>query len=257
MSDGQIEGFKKLFDELMRYCLHRGIGFADAQDLVGASVESALKKFDPARGGFAALAQTTLTNRVKNYWRDRKPVDPLDAAGEITDPDASPEIFDEMSHDHERLRGIMAELTIEEKEFLLVLQSVLDDVDTRAVSEAARRMGMQPAKGWDLFRKIQRKAIRGTVVERRRAMYTRPSIPPPADLAVFEESSVSIMMELPAPSAAGPERAGEPFAMRGPRRASIDLSVRALAAFAAMEQAFTHFCAGLSPESAEALKTIK
>ena len=58
-------------------------------------VEAALKKFDPARGGFAALAQTALANRVKNYWRDRKPVDPLERRGISRTRMHRPEALDE------------------------------------------------------------------------------------------------------------------------------------------------------------------
>lgn len=242
----------------MRYCLMRGIGFADAQDLVGGAIEAALKKYDPARGGFPALAQTAVVNRVKNYWRDRKPLDPLDGAGEVADPEASPEALDQAAHDHERLRGIMAELTNEEKDFLLVLQAVLDEMDTRAVSEAARRMGMPPAKGWDLFRKIKRKAIRAKAREKLTAEYLRLSRAPDV-LADLDISSASVMMEMPAPPAAESGRLAEPLPMHAsvPAGESIDLSMRALAAFAAMDQAFTRFSSGLSPASLAALNTIK
>jgi hypothetical protein len=69
--------FRSLFDGLMGYALNHGIRFEDAQDLVAASIEASFRNFDPARGAFGALCQATLSNRIKNYWRDRKPLDPL------------------------------------------------------------------------------------------------------------------------------------------------------------------------------------
>ena len=101
----------------------------------------------------------------------------------------------------------MAELTTEEKEFLLVLQSVLDEMDTRAVSEAARRMGMEPAKGWDLFRKIQRKATRGTIGRERTSDVHPPRRCPHARaISGVRRTSASMMLERPAPCA--PARIG-------------------------------------------------
>jgi DNA-directed RNA polymerase specialized sigma24 family protein len=249
MSDGQIEKFKELFDELMRYCLRRGIIMADAQDLVGASLESALKNFDPERGSFAALAQTALENRVKNHWRDRKPLDPIEGAGDVEDPDAHPDLVDELTPQQERLRGIMAELTAEEKNFLLVLQSVLEEMDSRAVSEAARRLDMPPAKGWDLFRKIQRKAVRKAAKKGRDVRFSLATMAPPPEGSVDESAQMCLEInELPAPYA--PSAAGS-----APE--SVGMEMRTLAAFAAMEDAFARFCMELPGDSLALLRSLK
>ena len=249
MSDGQIDRFKELFDELMRYCLRRGIVLADAQDLVGSSVEAALRHFDASRGSFAALAQTSLENRVKNYWRDRKPLDPLEGADGMEDPGARPDVRDDITHQQTQLKGIMAELSSEEKNFLLVLQSVLDEMDTRAVSEAARRMGLSPAKGWDLFRKIQRKASRKATKRDGDARLTVAKMSAPRELSVDESSQMCLEINelrppyAPSASAPAPE--------------SVSAELRTLAAFAAMEDAFTRFCSGLPGDSLAILRALK
>lgn len=252
--------FGPLFQELMRFCLVRGIPFADAQDLVGSAVEAAVRTYDPARGAFAALAQTALANRVKNHWRDRKPVDPLDAAGDIPDPGAHPDVLDAVAHDQERLRGIMKELTADEKAFLLALQSVLDEMDTRAVSEAARRLGLTAAKGWDLFRKIQRKAHRAGRMDDQIAFRVLESAAP---LRMDIDLSVNEPLAPPAASAPAPDGASQPK-MPDLREMSalvreegpVDLPMRALATFVAMEHAFARFRAGLSDASLAVLKNI-
>lgn len=254
------EKFGQLFQELMRFCLVRGIPLADAEDLVGSAVEAAVRSYDPARGAFAALAQTALANRVKNHWRDRKPLDPLDAAGEIPDPDAHPDVLDAVAHEQERLRGIMKELTEDEKAFLLVLQSVLDEMDDRAVSEAARRMGLTAAKGWDLFRKIQRKAHRAGRMDDQVAFRVLESAAP---LRIEIDLSVNEPLAPPAASAPAPDHASKPKVPDFPEMSalvreegSVDLPMRALARFIAMEQAFARFRAGLSDASLAVLKNI-
>lgn len=248
MSDGQIEGFRKLFDELMRYCLRRGIIFADAQDLVGSSLEAALRGYDATRGSLAALAQATLENRVKNFWRDRKMSVPIDGAMDVEDPGTRPDAFAENAHDQERLRRIMAELTSEEKGFLLVLQSVLDEMDARAVSEAARRMGISPAKGWDLFRKIQRKAIRKIAKRDPEVRLARAKMPPPAEHTTGEMPMALEVNEM---------NASYPSPAAAPAREPVGLEVRALAALTAMEDAFSRFYAGLPGESRAVLTELR
>lgn len=248
MSEGQIERFKELFDELMRYCLRRGIVLADAQDLVGSALEATLRNFDASRGRFAALAQTSLENRVKNYWRDRKPLDPLEGAAVVEDSGARPDAMDETTHHQEQLRVIMAGLSAEEKEFLLVLQSVLDEMDTRAVSEAARRMGLSAAKGWDLFRKIQRKASRKATKMDREARSALAKMSAPRELSLDESPEMALEInELRPPYA--------PSASAPPPE-SVGSDMRTLAAFTAMEDAFTRFCSGLTRESLARLISI-
>lgn len=248
MSDGTIEGFRRLFDELMRYCVRRGIGFTDAQDLVGSSLEAALRGYDASRGSLAALAQATLENRVKNFWRDRKTLVPIDGAADIEDPDTRADAFAESAHDRERLRSIMAELTSEEKGFLLVLQSVLDEMDQRAVSEAARRLGISPAKGWDLFRKIQRKAVRKTAKRDHGVRFSMRKMPPAVEPRM--DDSVPMAIEV------NEMRASYPAPAAAPAPEAVSAEVRALAALTALDDAFSRFYAGLPGESRAAVRDM-
>lgn len=111
-----------------------------------------------------------------------------------------------------------------------------------------------------MFRKIQRKAARATVSGKPAAKYR---IPPDAtiarDLSGFDEASAPMMLDVPAPAAGGRDRSEALLRSRAPEQPDepIDLSLRALAAFAAMEQAFARFSSGLSPTSLATLTTIK
>ncbi|HTY23709.1 MAG TPA: sigma-70 family RNA polymerase sigma factor [Desulfomonilaceae bacterium] len=161
MNDAPFSKFRSFYDSLVRSATSRGILFADAQDLAGDAVERALASFDPAKGEFPAFCHTILSNLMKNYWRDRKRTE------EYADVDgpADPEPFIDALELAESVREIRAavseikkNLSPQENTFLKHLQDVLDQSGPRAISEAARRTGLTPAKGWDLFRKIQRKA---------------------------------------------------------------------------------------------------
>lgn len=159
MQPADLPGFHRLFDDLIRYGLSRHVPFHDVEDLVGSTMESALKHFDPAKGAFRSLCFTTLSNLIKNYWRDRKPNDPI---GDLDIPDLDrPDVLERKEgrdHMKKMIDRIRMELTPEEEAFLKALGEAFEELESRAVSEAARVLGMDPQKGWDIFRKIQRKA---------------------------------------------------------------------------------------------------
>ncbi len=161
MNDPQFPRFRSFYDSLVLSATSRGILFADAQDLAGDAIERALSGFDPAKGEFSAFCHTILSNLVKNYWRDKKKTEKYpDDEGPV-----DPEPFIDAIELAETVREIRAALSAIKKKlspgeviFLNHLQDVLDESGERAISEAARRSGLTPAKGWDLFRKIRRKA---------------------------------------------------------------------------------------------------
>jgi hypothetical protein len=91
----------------------------------------------------------------------------------------------------ERLSGL---LSADELAFMKVLGQVVDERGDRAVSETARRLGLKPTRGWDLFRSIQRKAqslerpVASLAPRRmkpsapsRKSLDLEPTLPPSAD----------------------------------------------------------------------------
>ena len=55
----------------------------------------------------------------------------------------------------ERIKRVLDE---EETKLFMALKVIVEESDRAIVSEAARRIGLTPQKGWDVFRRIQRKA---------------------------------------------------------------------------------------------------
>jgi hypothetical protein len=161
MKDASYPKFLSFFDSLVRSATSKGVPLEIAKDLAGDAVYRALRIFDPARGEFPALCYAILANLLKNYWRDKKKTDGFLEGEEPPDPDSFIDVLElaeTLSDIHAALATIMKELSPEEYTFLKHLQDVLDESGSRAISEAARRSGLTPAKGWDLFRVIQRKA---------------------------------------------------------------------------------------------------
>ena len=161
MNEALFPKFRSFYDSLVRSATSRGILFADAQDLAGDAIERALAGFDPAQGEFPAFCRSILSNLMKNYWRDRKKTEEFPDIEGPVDPDPlidTLELAETLREIRAALSDIKKNLSPEENAFLQHLQDVLDESGPRAISEAARRSGLTPAKGWDLFRKIQRKA---------------------------------------------------------------------------------------------------
>jgi hypothetical protein len=161
MNDAPFSKFRSFYDSLVRSATSRGILFADAQDLAGDAIERALSGFDPAKGEFPAFCHTILSNLVKNYWRDKKKTEKYPDDEGPVDPEPfidAIELAETVREIRAALSAIKRKLSPGEIGFLNHLQDVLDESGERAISEAARRSGLTPAKGWDLFRRIQRKA---------------------------------------------------------------------------------------------------
>jgi RNA polymerase sigma factor (sigma-70 family) len=161
MNDAPFLKFRLFYDSLVRSATSRGILFADAQDLAGEAIERALSGFDPEKGEFSTFCHSILSNLMKNYWRDKKKTEQYPNNEGPVDPEPfidTLELAESVREIRAALSEIKKKLSPKENAFLKHLQDVLDESGPRAISEAARRTGLTPAKGWDLFRKIQRKA---------------------------------------------------------------------------------------------------
>jgi DNA-directed RNA polymerase specialized sigma24 family protein len=201
------QNFRNSWESLLNFALRRGVPYQDAEDLVSATLHIALDQFVEERGKFLTFCTTVLSNKIKNYWRDRKPNDPID---ELDLPD--PGLAGDFEKDEERARmkemidRIREHLTAEETEFINALGAAFENLESRAVSEAARLLGLDPAKGWDVFRRIQRKAKSLFPLLETREMPAAEAPPAPVAEptlaraeAVFFKKSPRVLRETPSP----------------------------------------------------------
>lgn len=152
-----------LWRSLVHSGLRAGLSYEDAQDLASQAFTKALAAHDPARGPFSALCRTTHGNLLRNHWRDRKPLAPIegeDLPGGGEDPLEGLVLGREREMMQALSDRILAALDPEEAALFLALSDVILEAEKAAVSEASRRLGIEPLKGWDIFRRIRRKARR-------------------------------------------------------------------------------------------------
>jgi DNA-directed RNA polymerase specialized sigma24 family protein len=239
------EKFRATWEALVGFALRKGLFYQDAEDLVSATLHTALDQFSEDRGKFMPFCMTILNNKIKNYWRDQKPFDPID-----NDIDSGSDYARELEREEERagmrkmLDRIRKQLDDEEAAMFNALGTAFEDLESRAVSQAARSLGLEPEKGWDVFRRIQRKA---------RALY-------PAKKSV----------ERPAPQAPAAAVAREPQAQEENVAYSISMdsvrfamhapppppSLLDLARFAQREAAFATVLNSMSEEQRSRLNSI-
>jgi len=175
MDNQDFPNFRAFFNKLARAASSRGIPDADSEDLSAEAIERALGSFDPAKGSFQPYCNVVLANLMKNYWQRKKkteeytdPEGPVDPASAIDGLELQ-ETIREYSIAVSEIKKL---LLPEEKTFLEHLQHVLDERVSGAISEAARRAGITPAKGWDLFRKVQRKVRKSSMARAQSVSHT-------------------------------------------------------------------------------------
>ena len=159
---GPSRGEIALWRLLVSRALRSGVRYEDARDLASEAVRKALEAHAPDRGPFAPFCRAIHANLLKNHWRDRKPTEEFDPG---TDPRESPDDpFGEIALEEGRemmrriAEQILASLSPQEAAFFLALADAQRETERTAVTAAARRLGIRPLQGWNLFRRIQRKA---------------------------------------------------------------------------------------------------
>jgi hypothetical protein len=194
-----------LWKGLVSQALRAGVPYEAARDLASQALLRALEAFNGARGEFGPFCRTILANLVRNHWRDRKPTEPHDPESDLRAAPDSPlddvltrEVREQMRDLADRLLAVLAPA---EAAFFLALTEVAGEAEMVAVTAAARRLGLVPAKGWDLFRRIQRKARRLEEPDRLRSamsdvmFHSDDSMSHMPDLEAYQDREVTL--ELP------------------------------------------------------------
>jgi len=252
---------KDTWSSLLGLALSYGLPLADAEDLVSETLIKAMDHFDPERGAFPVFCRTILRNGLKNYWRDRKIHKELDPEGPEAPSDTDPHTLNTYDQAHVAfvLEQISGELTDDEREFLMMLGNVLQEIESRAVSEAARRLGLPASKGWDVFRRIQRKARKHRAEflaeEGISAVTERPSVlgdiaPEVVDQSPEEKdrSIGGIRFSLIAGRWPAPPRA--------PRKVALDSTMKSIALQFSRDEAFVRFASSLSATQRDRLGAL-
>ncbi len=151
---------KQLFVWLVRLAESRGISHEVAEELTNDTLLVAIERYDPVRGTLEAFCWRVLMNKIKNYVRPHAPVNQLPI-------DKFLEVLVDHNIAEEEGNGMQAELFISrllerldtgERNFLMKWMETLDELENRAVSETARRLGLSESEGTAIAKRIKRSA---------------------------------------------------------------------------------------------------
>lgn len=187
------EKLKKTWFQLWRFAITLGLPSDDAKDIVQNAIINTLKTFDPERGEFLSLARTAVRNLTKNHWRDKERHGSVVDPDLISDSDTNEEswmIAEQQRSDTRELEAIMKRLDPEEQTFLKTLGELLHETGGRVVLEASRKCGLTPDQGWNLMRKIQRKARR--IRAKREEPPAATSMPAPVEVGYSLEMPMAV-----------------------------------------------------------------
>lgn len=154
--------FNKFRNKLIDYSKRFKIPFEDLEELVNDSILKALDNFDSERGSFESLCMVILKHKIFNFKRDN----PflyflvlLDENENVLEAD------DESIEDRENieialnfLKEIKSELSEDELKLFNEIYNMCESSNKISISKASKNIGIEPLKGWDIFRKIQRKS---------------------------------------------------------------------------------------------------
>lgn len=136
------------------------------EDLFQDTVIVFLDKYDEKRGNAKAFFVTVFKNKMRDFVRrDRfskiiSVVTIQEEADEIPDTEETelfvPDGFDSIHHFIASLKKVLSD---EEKKFLDTLSKVITDASGHGlISEVARELKIEPNEGWNIWRRIIRKA---------------------------------------------------------------------------------------------------
>lgn len=159
----QIE-FNKFRNSLIKYSRRYRIQFEDLEEIVNDSILKAWKYFDDDRGSFESLCLVIIKNKILNFIRGNFNLFILVLIDENEDYINAEDITFEKKEKIEMAKNYILKFKnrLNEEELILFneIYRLCETSNKVSISEASNNVGLRPAKGWDLFRKIQRKARR-------------------------------------------------------------------------------------------------
>ncbi len=204
--------FLKFRETLLLYSNNWKISFQDREEIVNDTILKGLETFNESKGNFEGYCRKILKNKLINFTISNRHSYLLIA---IDDND---EIFrlDEYDYEKKESDAIALKFIVELKALLskdelrLFNEIYLSCENLRKVdiSKASKNIGLTAAKGWDTFRRIQRRANKlykeisatddGMLVEESKVFYYRSlTIDNPSDqidisnILISEDTSIS------------------------------------------------------------------
>jgi len=152
-----------LYKWLIRQAVSSKMPYEVAQELANDTLLVVCNTFDPDRGNIKAFSARILINKIRNHVRKNTPfTDAFDDEHPIDFE--NPENILLNQENIMKLKkyfdALRSELDSDELVFFLKFQETLEELETRAVSETSRRLGIDPNAGANIMKRIVRKAKR-------------------------------------------------------------------------------------------------
>jgi DNA-directed RNA polymerase specialized sigma24 family protein len=164
----QIRAYSKFLEFRNHYLLlmkrKYGLRDEDSEDLFQEAIIIVTPRFNSDRGDFGNFFLTVYENKIKNFlarenlkrvlFTDEE-FEKLEQSSDDENPDFGlSKYFNSIEHFSNSLKKRLSE---GENQFFEELRRVIIDNSSGFISITARNLGMEPSKGWDIWRKIQRK----------------------------------------------------------------------------------------------------
>ncbi len=165
----QIRAYNKFLEfrkhQLLLMKRKYGLRDEDSEDLFEEAIIIGIRKFNSDKGEFENFFFKVYENKIKNFlarenlkrvlFSDEE-FEKLENSSEDENPDFGlSDYFNSMEHFSNSLKKRLSE---EEIQFYEELRNVIMDNSNGFISITARNLSMEPSKGWDVWRKIQRKS---------------------------------------------------------------------------------------------------
>ncbi len=154
--------FKKFRRDLIYHSKGWKVSYEDLEELVNDTILTALDNFNHNKGSFESYTRVILKNKLINFTNKNKDLFLLIALDDTYDilpaDEATFEDKEIIKLAKNFLNKLKVNLTNEERKLFEKIYRSLEEKNILNISEASRESDMEPAKGWDVFRKIQTKA---------------------------------------------------------------------------------------------------
>lgn len=184
LSDQESKKIDRLIKSLLPYALGFKIQKEDAEEIVNDSVLKALVNFNDKKGKFESFCRLILKNLIFNFIRDnsdRYLNDYIDDEEKFiclfSDKDEfSYQVKDLFSYYRIFLYQLENALDEKELELFRIIRTYSESSANISIKAASESMGLNSQKGWDLFRRIQRKAAELSKIKSEKEILTLPSL---------------------------------------------------------------------------------